>query len=460
MTRRPSLPLALVGALWACSPEDGQGESGTPGSDTLGGSDEVGESEESTEGGESGEPEPDLPEEGPSDCERLEELLGLLGDEGGSAAGQAAIDEFLRAVSYGERGFPIVEQGKLAVVFVGAPGQAVAVAGDFNGWQGDEHGLDERAPGFYAAVIDLGGAPTGLYKLVIDGSYVADPLARRFGWDEFGEYSQLGALPERSHHERWPAFDMGAGQLEARTVTVFVPAGVDVEGDELLPVLYMHDGQNLFDPNALFGGWRVGETLDAAVAQALLEPILVVAVDNTPARFDEYTPVLDALDGAPVGGRADEYADFLADGVKPFVEARYPAASAPGQVGVMGSSLGGLVSLYIGHRHRARFGNAASMSGTLGWGSFELDNPTLLDAWLDEPPVGLRVYVDSGGGPGMGCPGDGSDNYCDNVAFADGLRALGWVDEDDLFYRWDPGAPHSEPAWADRLLPALYDWWP
>jgi enterochelin esterase-like enzyme len=147
-------------------------------------------------------------------------------------------------------------------------------------------------------------------------------------------------------------------------------------------------------------------------------------------------------------------------GVKPFAEARYPVSSDPNQVATMGSSLGGLVSLYIGLRHRDLFGQVASMSGTIEWGTLGASNPTIIELYQDDPPLGLRIYLDSGGDEGMGCPGDGSDNYCGNVALADELRAMGWQDEADLFYRWEPGAPHNEAAWADRLLPALVDWFP
>ena len=188
--------------------------------------------------------------------------------------------------------------------------------------------------------------------------------------------------------------------------------------------------------------------------------MIVVGIDNTPARMDEYTQVQDVLDGMPVGGRADEYADFVVNGVKPFIESRYPAASEPDSVAVMGSSLGGLVSLYIGLRHPQVFGSIASMSGTIAWGTIGASNPTIIDSYVEAPPNGLHIYLDSGGNEGSGCPDDGSDNYCGNVELADTLRNLGWADEQDLFYRWDVGAPHNEAAWASRLLPALLDWWP
>lgn len=77
----------------------------------------------------------------------------------------------------------------------------------------------------------------------------------------------------------------------------------------------------------------------------------------------------------------------------------------------------------------------------------------MIERYADAVPPDLLVYVDSGGaGP---CPGGGSDNYCENVAFADVMRSQGWLDKDDLFYRWEPGAPDNEAAWAARFGIAL-----
>lgn len=460
------LGVLLFGVVLGCAPDDAPAddEATSTDVDTLDDIDTT--SDTAGDGSDEGLP-PDLPTDPTSDCDRLDQLLIDLPAEPDPAAHQALIDELVRTVSYGEHGFPIIDidqscqptaAGMLAVVHQSAPGQTISVAGDFNGWNADEHVLAELVPGFYVAQIELPSPPAGLYKLVHDGQFFADPLARRFGWDEFGEYSQIDPLPDRGHHERWLGFDQSVGQLEPRTLTVYLPAGAfdDVE----LPVLYMHDGQNLFAPDALFGGWQVSETLEQAIAQATLSPVVVVGIDNTAARFDEYTHVPDVIDGMQVGGRADEYADFLVDGIKPFVESRYPVASTPESIGIMGSSLGGLVSLYIGLHHADDFGHVGSMSGTIDWGTFGAANPTILDEYVAAPPLGISIYLDSGGDPGLGCPDDGSDNYCGNVALADALREAGWVDEVDLYYRWDQGAPHNEAAWASRLLPALQDWFP
>lgn len=446
----------LVFVSLACTPAPAGDDSTSGGvcetiSETFTTSDGTSESETSDE------PPPDLPDAEAGECEQLEVLVAALEQDPPDAAAQ--IDAFVREVGYGTHGFPIVEADRLCVVALGDQPGTLAVTGDFNGWDPLQHPLAAATPEFHYAIVELQTPPSGLYKLVRDGNeYFADPLARRFGWDDFGEYSQIDPLPDRSHHERWWDFDSGIGSLEPRTITVWLPPGAH-EGPPL-PVLYMHDGQNLFAPDALWGGWRVGVTLDEALAADLLPPMIVVGIDNTPARSDEYTQVQDVIDGMPVGGRADEYADFVVNGVKPFIESRYLAASEPESVAVMGSSLGGLVSLYIGLRHPQVFGSIASMSGTIAWGSIGANNPTIVDSYVEAPPTGLRIYLDSGGDEGLGCPDDGSDNYCGNVELADTLRGLGWVDEQNLFYRWDPGAPHNEAAWASRLLAALLDWWP
>ena len=404
----------------------------------------------------------DLPGPEVDDCTRLTELLTGL-PAAAPAEQQPLVDDFVRTVTYGDHGFPILCDGTLSVVHLADSGQSLSLAGDFNAWAPGEHVLQEPVDGLGFYVVSApADAAAGLYKLVRDETeFFADPLARRFGWDEFGEYSQIDALPGRSHHERWPDFDQAIGTLEPRDLTVYVPADAEESGSASLPLLVMHDGQNLFAPDALFGGWQVGPTLDAAIGEGSLAPLVVVGIANTSARFDEYTPVSDVLDGVEVGGRADDYADFVVEGVLPFVTERYDFVDAsPAATGVLGSSLGGLVSLYIGLRHADRFGQVGSMSGTIAWGTFGASNPTIVELWAEAPPLGLRVYLDSGGDAGLGCPDDGSDNYCDNLVFGDLLRQRGWVDEIDLFQRWDAGAPHNEAAWAARLLPALQDWFP
>lgn len=400
----------------------------------------------------------DTSEEPFGDCDPLQELAGTLSNVAPEQYDQE-IDSALRTMLYGEHGLPGVENTLMCVAYRGAPGQTISVAGDFNDWAPEDYPLDELVPGYYQGLIALPEPPQGLYKLVIGGTeFIGDPLARRFGWDEFGEYSQVDAMADRGHHERWPQFPGDDGVIAARTLTAFIPQGAEAARD--LPVLYMHDGQNLFSPDAPFGYWRASETLQAQIDLGAVQPLVLLGIDNTPARFDEYTPQADVLEGMRVGGNAEQYTAWLTDSVMPFVEERYPIALDAANTGVMGSSLGGLVSLYIGLSRPDLFGYVGSMSGTIDWGTLGADNPTIDEMYQGMPPTGLHIYLDSGGSGGTGCPDGGTDNYCGNVRMLNTLVALGWVEGTDLVYRWAPGEGHNEAAWAARLGDALVDWFP
>jgi len=278
------------------------------------------------------------------------------------------------------------------------------------------------------------------------GDPVRDPWTRRLVYPQGSEV----ALVEASgpHLERWPGL-VGQGVL-ARTVRVWVT------GETPTHVLYANDGQNLFDPRAAYSGWQ----LQAAAAPTTL----LVGIDNTSARFDDYTPVPDDAVGSSAGGHGAAYADFVELTVRPFIEARY---GAPARVGVMGSSLGGLISLYEGLRYPGRYDFVGSMSGTVGWGSIAPSShePTIIEdyAALAACPA-ATFYVDSGGSAGSGCvdsDGDGifddtpdaGDNYCENVQLADVMRSLGCGDR--LHYVWGPGEPHNEASWRGRAPGAL-----
>ncbi len=431
------------------------GSSTAPGSSdaSTGSSSGVDSSEAGSETGEPG-----------SACDDYDAFVDQLQDAADDPARIALADAFVRAAQFSEHGLPLVCDGRMIALAWHDGADTLAITGDFADWDPRAHPMTPVVGGFALHVADITVddplAPS-LYKLVDGGtSYRADPLARRFGWDEFGEYSLTDARSDAGHHERWPAFDEGAGLLAARDVVVYLPAGVLQRRE--LAVLYMHDGQNLFAPDAFFGGWRVAAAVDDAIASGAIAPLLVVGIDNTPARFDEYTHVPDDLGDGPVGGRADEYADFLALGLKPFIDARYPTRVERDGNAVLGSSLGGLVSLYIGLRHPDVFTAVGSMSGTLGWGRMGgrmgAGHELLVELYEADPPDDLWVYLDSGGDGS--CPRADSDNYCVTIDMRDRLAALGWNEPDTLVYAHAPGASHDEAAWAARLpgfLAALGD---
>ncbi|MFO0633172.1 MAG: alpha/beta hydrolase-fold protein [Nannocystaceae bacterium] len=422
--------------------EDGAGSSGTASSD--GGGIDGGS-------GSSSGVAPDLGGGSDDGCAAYDAFAAALPRAADAPAREALLDGFLHDAWRSAHGLPVRCDGRMVVLArKGVEAGTLSVAGDFDAWDPQAHPLAPMVDGFDLWVADIAvdepRAPS-LYKLVRDGTdYAADPWARRYGYDEFGEYSLTDARPGASHHERYPGFDDGIGSLQPRQIVVYVPA--DALARSGLPVLVMHDGQNLFAPDAPFGGWQVGAAVDAAIAGGELPPLLVVAIDNTDARFDEYSPVPDDLGSGPLGGKADEYADFVAMGVLPFVDARYPTAATASSRATLGSSMGGLVSLYIAWRHPDVIARAGSMSGTLQWGRIGLDNDRILELYQQSPPTDVWLYLDSGGnGP---CPGD-SDNYCVTVQMRDLLVALGWVQGESMQWLHAPGATHDEAAWAARL---------
>jgi enterochelin esterase-like enzyme len=371
----------------------------------------------------------------------------------------AIADKYLNDTAY-SGGLPIVEDRRVIFVFLDdAPRtRSLTVAGDFNDWNASSDPMIAAVSGFpfyYRVVSTDGGDLSGVrYKFVRNGrEWLADPEARRFEHDDFGEISFVASPADRAHLERWPDFGVGAAVAE-RTLEVFVPAG---EGP--FPVIYAQDGQNLWP-----GGWRADQAANAAIAEGV-PPFLIVAVPNSPARFDEYTQVEDEVGGL-TGGGADLYVDFLVDAVKPFIDSRYATLPAREHTAVLGSSLGGLVSLYAAWLRPDVFGAAASFSGTVGWGSIALEGETIVDLYRDAPPDTF-LYVDSGGsggttgcrdsdGDGLHDDGNGRDNYCENLDLLEVVRAA----ELDVVYRWVEGQPHNEASWASRLPGALRDWFP
>jgi predicted alpha/beta superfamily hydrolase len=395
------------------------------------------------------------------DCDDFDMFVAALSAAADDAARTALVDAYIVDAQYSTHGLPLHCDGRLVAIAWDPDASSLALTGEFAAWDPAAHPMTQPVADFPLWIADVAVdeplAPS-LYKLVTAGdTFVADPLARRFGWDEFGEYSLTDARDDAGHHERWPGFAEGVGALQARDVVVYVPAGA-LFGDPL-HVLYMHDGQNLFAPDAFFGGWKVGAAIDDAIASGAIVATIVVGIDNTDLRFDEYTHVQDDIGMGLVGGRADEYADFVAMGVKPFIDARYPTLPDRDATAVLGSSLGGLVSLYIAWRYPDVFAAAGSMSGTLDWGRLGADNDRILELYAAMPPDDLWVYLDSGGdGP---CPG-GEDNFCVTIEMRDLLGTLGWTEPQTLVYVHAPGATHDEAAWAARLpgfLGALGDRW-
>lgn len=231
-----------------------------------------------------------------------------------------------------------------------------------------------------------------------------------------------------------------------RDVTVYLPPDYEADDARRYPVLYLHDGQNLFDGTTAFiygQYWHVGETADALVQMRLVEPLVIVGINNTgERRIDEYTPTIDGR--TKLGGQADLYGRFLVEELKPFVDARYRTLADASNTGLGGSSLGGLVSLHLGIKYPHVFGKLAVLSPSIWW-----DRKVILNNVrnLDAKPA-LRVWIDVG-------TAEGDYAVKDAARLRDALIMCGWKLEADLKYTEAEGAQHNELAWAERVGPVL-----
>lgn len=229
-----------------------------------------------------------------------------------------------------------------------------------------------------------------------------------------------------------------------RDLIVYTPPGYADQPTRHFPVLYLHDGQNLFDGATSFihgQDWHVGQTANECINAGVVEPLIVVGMYNTKARVREYTPTHVPKLG---GGRADRYAKFLIEEVKPFVEREYRTLPGPQHTGIGGSSLGGLVSLYLGLKHCAIFGKIAALSPSVWWNQLVIHR--FVKSMRVEPRP--RIWLDIG-------TREGPRIVQDVEQFRDVLLEKGWQSEYDLHYERIEGGEHNEAAWAQRVRPFL-----
>jgi len=273
---------------------------------------------------------------------------------------------------------------------------------------------------------------TGWYTTSLDGAFVQEGQI----------YSYVPAAAVTAARRDYSAASVPtllSPQLnETRGYRVYLPRGYDQHPARRYPVLYMHDGQNVFESGA-FGSWNAAPTVAALQAQGLLREVIVVGLDNGPDRLQDYTPPSDLGDG----GR---YVAYIRDTVMPLINAQYRTLTGPSNTGALGSSMGGLISLYMGFDHAAAFGRVGAMSGA--WQRA----PIFLNAVSTGAARSIRIYLDSGDS------GTASDNYWPTYNLRDALAGSltpRYPIEGTLRYRLGYGQQHNEAAWAARLPECL-----
>lgn len=231
---------------------------------------------------------------------------------------------------------------------------------------------------------------------------------------------------------------------EDRDIIVCLPPGYEESPETRYSVLYMHDGQNLFDPATSFvrgRTWQMKESSEALTAAGEIEPLIIVGIYNTPRRIDEYTH---AQDAKHQGGNADDYGRMIVDELKPFIDAEYRTLPGEDNTAMGGSSLGGLVTLYLGVQHAAVFSRLAVFSPSIWW-----NYKSILSFVNDyEGPPWPKIWLSMGSAEAKRAQPDADLLY-------KRLVVNGWKPEITIHYERVPGGTHDETAWAEQVKPML-----
>jgi enterochelin esterase-like enzyme len=270
------------------------------------------------------------------------------------------------------------------------------------------------------------------------------------GGDRRGHILTVGEMPSR--------------HVAARPVSIYLPAGFAALGP--LDVVYMQDGQNLFDPAQSYGGvaWGADKALQRVIDEGAVRPAMIVGPWNGALRSYEYLPPV--LDSVPEGLREQAFAQqalskayvrFLTEELKPFIDALFGTNRGPESTAVIGSSMGGLISFTALAEAPGVFGTAAGLS---------LHSPLTVERAVLENPAELMVLADAFAAylkENLPEPGrhtlymDRGDQGLDalyaplHARIEAAIEAKGYERGEDFFSRAFPGTDHNESAWAARL---------
>ena len=263
--------------------------------------------------------------------------------------------------------------------------------------------------------------------------------------------------------ERYHPFS--SSHIPSRNVEVWLPPGYSADRHTRYPVVYMHDGQNLFEPEKSFIGvdWGIDEALNGLIGRGEIEPPIVVGIWNTPNRLGEYMPE-DALANDAARAKMERfvskrirkaeyrlngnaYLKYIIKELKPFIDSQYPTKPGQPHTFIAGSSMGGLISLYAISRYPEVFGGAACLSNAWNFGHglllpyFETNLPD---------PKNHKIYLDMGGKE--------TSSWLLNKALlkkhhqaTDYALSAGYQDGINLVSMLFPKDKHSERAWRKRV---------
>ncbi len=339
-------------------------------------------------------------------------------------------------------------------------GDSIFMAGSFNSWNpGDSLYILHRQPdSTFRLTLNL--SPGSIqYKFTrgswttVEGGAQGQYIPNRsltfsagntvhhtiLGWEDLGGGNPVHTADSNVHVLTDSFFMPQLGRY--RRIWVYLPPDYDSSGRSY-PVLYMQDGQNLFDDaTAFLGEWGIDESLNSLFAQGD-SGIIVIGIDNGGThRLDEYSPYVNAQYG---GGEGDQYADFLVNTLKPFIDSAYRTLPGREHTGIMGSSMGGLISFYAGLKYPEVFSKIGIFSP-----SFWFSSQIYSFAQNLSHPYDMRLYFLAGPNEYPGIVQDIQNMY--NTLLGSGFSAT----EMKMVFPTD--GQHSEWFWK-REFPAAYQW--
>ncbi|MDX5419997.1 MAG: histidine kinase, partial [Hymenobacteraceae bacterium] len=227
--------------------------------------------------------------------------------------------------------------------------------------------------------------------------------------------------------------DLKAVSVKSRDVVVWLPPGYD-KSTKRYPVLYMHDGQNVFDPaTSSFGvDWRVDETADSLIRKGEMEPAIIVGINNTPDRMNEYVP----------GEKGSAYMDFVVNTVKPLIDQNYRTKTGPKHTLTGGSSAGGIMAFMLAWEYPNVFSKAICMSPAFK--IMHIDYVKDVRAYTGKKKK-IKLYIDNGGIDLEARLQPGIDEMLE------ALQQKGYREGKDYIWVLEKQAQHNEAAWAKRM---------
>lgn len=334
----------------------------------------------------------------------------------------------------------------------------IYIAGDFNGWNpgNQAQALQKNQSGKWWITLPSRTAGTQIQFKFTRGSWATvekgaggEEIANRrytfstpdtvritiFNWADNSGITTTAAENVSKISNNFLMPQLG----RSRRIWLYLPPDYHTSGISY-PVLYLHDGQNVFDSYTSFAGeWNVDECLNDLAGQGYEVPI-VVAIDNGSShRMDEYSPWHHASYG---GGEGDLYIDFIAETLKPYIDSAFRTRKDRESTGIMGSSMGGLISMYGAFNRPDVFGKAGIFSPSY-WFSADIW-PFIRNAGKIHP---MRIYQLVGSA-------EGGSMVADVHAMQDTLRAFGFG-ENELKTKVVTGAQHNELFWRTEFKEAF-----